>query len=135
MIHLDTSFVIDLMREQARQTPGPASAFLDRHSGEELVASVFVICELEAGAARATRPDRERARLRAVLQSLSVSYPDERFAPVYGDLRGRTHAGGHTVSVMDLLITAAAVVDGAPLVTGNRKHFAAIPDVRLLTYP
>ena len=36
---------------------------------------------------------------------------------------------------MDLLIATAAVVDGAELLTTNRKHFAVIPDLRLLAYP
>jgi predicted nucleic acid-binding protein len=96
--------------------------------------SVFVVCELEAGAARAARPDRERARLRTVMQTLSISYPDERFAPTYGDLLARVLAAGRTVAAMDLLIATAAVVDNVELVTGNRKHFAVIPEVRLLSY-
>jgi predicted nucleic acid-binding protein len=35
---------------------------------------------------------------------------------------------------MDLLIAAAAVVDGAPLVTGDRRHFERIPDLKLSDY-
>lgn len=134
MIHLDTSFVIDLMREQARQRPGRATAFLEAHAGDQLGASVFAICELEAGAARASRPDRERARLRTVVQTLSIAYPDERFAPIYGDLLRRVHASGHSVSVMDLLIATSTLADDAELVTAKQKHFAQIPDLRLLPY-
>jgi predicted nucleic acid-binding protein len=132
--HLDTSFLIDLMREQKRNKPGAATAFLESHPGEELGVSVFVVCELEAGAARAARPDRERARLRTIVQTLSIAHPDERFAPAYGDLLARVLGGGRTVAAMDLLIATAAVVDDAELVTGNRKHFSAIPDLRLLAY-
>jgi tRNA(fMet)-specific endonuclease VapC len=134
VIHVDTSFLIDLMREQARQKPGPAVRFLEEHAGDAIGASVFVVCELEAGAARAARPDSERAKLRTIVQALSVAYPDERFAPVYGDLLGRVLAAGRSVSAMDLLIATAAVVEGASLVTGNRKHFDVIPDLRVLTY-
>ena len=36
---------------------------------------------------------------------------------------------------MDLLIATAAVVDDAELLTANRKHFAGIPDLRLLACP
>ncbi len=135
MIHQDTSFVIDLLREQSRQRPGPATACIEAHGSDELGASVFVVCELEAGAARAARPDRERARLRTIVQALTVTYPDERFAPVYGDLLARILASGHAVSAMDLLIATAAVVDDAELLTVNRKRFAAIPDLRLSAYP
>lgn len=134
MIHVDTSFLIDLMREQGRQKPGRAVRFLEAHAAEPIGASVFVMCELEAGAARAAHPDSERAKLRIVSQALSLAYPDERFAPVYGDLLARLLAAGRSISVMDLLIATTAVVERAPLVTANRKHFDVIPDLRLLTY-
>lgn len=134
MIHLDTSFVIHLLREQARGRSGRATAFLERHAEAELSLSVFVVCELEAGAARAAHPDRERARLRTILQAVTVSYPDARFAPTYGDLLARILAAGRSVSTMDLLIATAAVVDGADLATLNRRHFEPIPGLRLSTY-
>ena len=39
--NLDSSFLIDLMREQ-RRAPGRARAWLDDHTGEPLGISVFV---------------------------------------------------------------------------------------------
>lgn len=134
MIHLDSSFLIDLMREQRRKRPGPASAWLEAHAGDELAASVFVMCELEAGAARADNPDRERARLRATLQAVAICYPDERFAPTYGDLLARVLSSGRTISAMDLLIGTVAVVEDAALLTANHSHFRTVPDLRLLSY-
>ncbi len=98
------------------------------------MASVFVVCELEAGAAGAARPDRERARVRSLLQALSVAYPDERFAPVYAETLARIQKTGRSISPMDLLIATSAVADDAELVTGNQKHFDAVSDLRLLTY-
>jgi len=122
MIHADSSYLIDLLREQARGKSGRASAFLEAHATDHLVASVFVVCELEAGAASASSTDREQARVRALLQVLTVVYPDERFAPIYGDVLVRLQGMGKTVKTMDLLIATSAVVDGAALVTANRKH-------------
>lgn len=134
VIHLDSSFLIDLLREQARGRTGAATAFLETHASDRLLASVFVVCELEAGAARASSPDAERARLRALMQPLMASYPDERFAPEYGDLLSTLRARGRTIDTMDLLIATAAVVDRAALVTANRKHFESIPGLNLLDY-
>jgi tRNA(fMet)-specific endonuclease VapC len=132
--HVDSSFLIDLLREHARQRPGPATGFLESHAGESLGASVFVACELEAGGGRAAHPDRERSRVRGLLQSLAIAYPDERFAATYGELFARIMARGHTVSQMDLLIATAAIVDGVPLLTANEKHFAVVPDLRVVSY-
>jgi predicted nucleic acid-binding protein len=131
---VDTSFLIDLMREQGRHKAGAATQFLADHARAQLGASVFVICELEAGAARAARPDRERARVRSLVQALTISYPDERFALIYGEMLARIQKIGRTVSPMDLLIATSAIVDDAEFVSANQKHFDAIPNLRLLTY-
>jgi predicted nucleic acid-binding protein len=134
VIHADSSYLIDLLREQARGKRGHATAFLEQHAADHLAASVFVVCELEAGAANATSTDREQARLRALIEVLTVVYPDERFAPVYGDALVKLQRTGKTVATMDLLIATAAVVDSAALVTANRRHFDMIPGLDVLGY-
>jgi tRNA(fMet)-specific endonuclease VapC len=134
VIHLDSSYLIDLLREQARGTTGRATSFLEKHASDHFVTSVFVVCELEAGAANAASPDREQARVRVLLQAINVLYPDERFAPAYGELLVTLYKAGKTPSTMDLLIATAAVVDGAPIATANRRHFADIPGLDLLSY-
>lgn len=134
VIHADSSFLIDLLREQGRKAEGPATAFLRDHADDQLIAPVFVVCELEAGAALAASPDREQARLRSLLQALHVVYPDERFAPAYADLLAKLRRSGKTVDTMDLLIGTAAAVDGAALVTRNRDHFTKIPGLQVLGY-
>jgi predicted nucleic acid-binding protein len=122
--------LIDLMGSSA----GSVQVRPWRGSDEAAGVAVFVACELEAGAARVGHADRERARLRTVLQTLAVSYPDERFAPVYGDLLDRVLSSGRSIATMDLLIGTSAVVDAADLVTANRKHFDPIPGLRVLSY-
>jgi predicted nucleic acid-binding protein len=134
VIHLDSSYVIDLLREQRRDAPGKATAFLEAHASDRLLASVFVACELEAGAANASSPDREQARVRGIFQGIDVVYPDERFAPVYGELLVGLQKTGETVAAMDLLIATAACADDVALVTSNRKHFEGIPGLDILGY-
>ena len=134
MIHTDSSYLIDLLREQARGKSGKASAFLEKHATDHLVASVFVVCELEAGAANASSTNREQARMRALFQALTVVYPDERFAPVYGDALIKLQRAGKSVDTMDLLIATSAVVDSAALVTANRRHFDVIPGLEVFGY-
>jgi predicted nucleic acid-binding protein len=41
---------------------------------------------------------------------------------------------GSTVAAMDLLIAAVAIVEGAGLVTANRRHFLEIPGLVVLDY-
>ncbi len=134
MTHLDTSFIVDLLREQARGTIGPARARLESLAGEPVAVSVFVACELEAGAARAHRPAQERERVRALWQAVGAAWPDARFAPKYGELLASVTARGLTMATMDLLIATQAVVEGAALVTRNRRHFEVISELTLVAY-
>jgi predicted nucleic acid-binding protein len=134
VIHLDTSLIVDLLREAARGTEGPASRFLASVQDEELGISVFVACELAAGAAMSTRPTREKRRVDQLCEALHTDYPDDRFPSAYGSLLSlleRTHG---RISTMDLLIATSALVAGASLVTRNAKDFSHVPGLDVLAY-
>lgn len=134
MIHVDTSFLVDLMREAARGESGPATRFLESRPEEVLGASVFVFCELAAGAELARDTVRERERVARLGESLEAVNPDATFAATYGRLLARMQRAGVQIGTMDLLIGTAALEGGAPLVTRNRKDFEKIPGLDVLTY-
>lgn len=135
MIHLDSSFLIDLLREQARERPGPALDAIEALDPNELLGvSVHVACELRAGAELARRPLAEHEALDHLLSGLLVAYPDHRFAPAYARLFAATARVKPAVASMDLLIATAALLDDAPLVTRNVKDFSRIPGLRIIEY-
>lgn len=134
MIHLDTSFLVDLLREGARGQHGPASKLLERLGDDELAASVFVMCELMGGAELSAHPQRERRNVERLFSSLRVDFPDERFAPTYGRLLGWQSRREGRIATMDLLIATSAVIAGASLVTRNAKDFSRVPDLEILPY-
>jgi len=134
VIHLDTSLLVDFLKETGRDAPGPATAFLQAVGEEELAISVHVACELAAGAERSKRPERERERVRRLCDQMTVAYPDERFPAVYARAFGWLEARGQRIATMDLLIASAALVDEAPLATRNARDFARVPGLRLLSY-
>lgn len=133
MIHLDTSFLIDLLREQVKGA-GPATSWLEAHAATPLAVSTFVECELEAGAADASHPTRERERVRQVLAAVTTAPPGERFAALYGSTLVEIQRRSKSVATMDLLIATTALESGAPLLTANRRHFEIVPDLTVLTY-
>jgi len=47
VIHLDTTFLEDVIRESRRDEQGPARRWLTRNPHETLGISVFVLCELQ----------------------------------------------------------------------------------------
>ena len=135
MIHLDSSFLIDLLRESAGERPGAAFDLIESLNPSEIMGvSVHVVCELRAGAELARRPTQEHEGLDQLLAGLLVVYPDDRFPLAYARLLAATTRGGRRVAAMDLLIATSATLDDAPLVTRNVKDFSRVPGLRLLPY-
>ncbi len=134
MIHLDTSFLVDLLREQTRGRSGPAMRWLEREASSELGVSLFVQCELEAGAAAAAQPARERERVRALLEAVAVIGPSEGFAARCGATLDQIRRASRSISTMDLLIATTALENGAPLLTANGRHFDVVPGLDVLSY-
>lgn len=135
MIHFDTSFLVDLLREERRAEGGPAHELLAGLASEEQAcASIHVVCELHVGIALSARPDDERRRVERLLSTLSVVVPDDTFPPTYARLLATLRARGAMLATMDLLIGTAAVCASSPLVTRNPGHFRRIPGLEVLTY-
>jgi tRNA(fMet)-specific endonuclease VapC len=135
VIHFDSSFVIDLHREIAKERPGDAFTFIESLDEMELLAvSVHVVSELRAGAELSRHPLREHELVDELIGGFAVSYPDDRFAPAYARLIAATSRNKQPVEAFDLLIATAALLDNAPLVTRNVKHFSRVPGLRVLPY-
>ena len=82
MIHFDTSFRVDVLRERRRGVSGPARQLLDRlPDDEEGCLSVYALCELLVGVALAPDPTRERERVQRLITAMSVVLPDEEQSP------------------------------------------------------
>jgi len=135
VIYFDTTFLIDLERELARERPGPAFAFLEDLDDQEILkVSVFTVAELRCGAELSRKPDKAHDAINDVLEGLLVSYPNDAFASRYAREAAATRRSGVPVPAIDLLIGTAALVDDAPLVTRNVKDFSRVPGLRVLSY-
>lgn len=134
MIHVDTSFLVDAIRETRRGVSGPARTWLASHSGEELAISVLVLAELLLGAALHAEPDVEKVRVQTIVGNLPIVPLDESIPPVFAGTAAALQRAGRTVSTMDLLIASAALANGAALLTRNVDHFRRIHGLSVLTY-
>jgi predicted nucleic acid-binding protein len=135
VIHVDTSFLVDLKREIARERPGPAFEVMESFDGNAVLGvSVFVVCELRAGAELFKQPEREHALLDELLDGFVVTYAEERFARTYARQVAILARSKKTVEAFDLLIASAALLDDAPLVTKNVKDFSRVPGLRVIGY-
>lgn len=130
---VDTTFCIDLMRE-AHQGRGRATATLDRLGDCLLFASVFVICELHAGARLSTHAQRELRSVERLAENLTIVYPDASFPVSYAELEVALRRKGTPIPTMDLLIGTTARMRGMPLLTRDAEHYRRIPGLVVETY-
>ncbi|MBU8912559.1 MAG: type II toxin-antitoxin system VapC family toxin [Spirochaetales bacterium] len=131
---VDTSFVVDLMRERHAGQSGPAIDLLRRHATVKLRMPVFVACELELGATRSRDSSTEQQRLSALTEFMEVVYPQPGFATIYGGMVATLLQIGFPVPVMDALIACTAIQHSEPLITRDREHFARIPGLVVEAY-
>ena len=131
---LDTSFLVDLLREKARGQHGPATTRLESLGEAELEVSVFVLCELLAGAELSRDPDREIARVTALAESYPVIYPDPAFPALFGKTLAAVTRNGTPVPTMDLLVAVTAKRLGVPVLTRDIEHFGQVPGLQTVSY-
>ncbi len=131
---LDTTFCIDLMREYHRKTRGPATRKLASLGTTPLYASLFVACELHAGARMASDPQRELRKIQWLMERLTLVVPDDTFAVAYGEAEATVRQNGQPVPTMDLLIGVTAKMQGLPILTRDPGHYGHIPGLVVETY-
>ena len=126
---LETTFLIDLDREERRGETGPATTFLEREPDARLYVPSAVAGELAGGPS-----SRDRDKWEAFLAPLFVLPPSPDICWQYGRIYRHLKDNGQLIGTNDLWIAATAVVHGMPLVTRNRDHFTRIPDLEVETY-
>ncbi len=131
---LDTCFLVDLIREKVRSQRGPAIQKLESLGESEVRISVFVLCELRAGAEMSSDPVRELARVAALAETYPVVYPDSTFPGLFGKTLAAMARSGIPVPMMDLMVAVTAKKFGMPVLTRDVEHFGKIPGLTVITY-
>ena len=135
MIQFDSSFLIDLKEEIAREAPGAAFELIESlDAGELLAVSVHTVAELRVGAELHRRQLQMHEIIDPLLAGFLTICPDPPYAPAYARLWFATNRARRTVPAMDLLIATAAIIEDASLVTRNVKDFSRIPGLRVVSY-
>jgi predicted nucleic acid-binding protein len=130
----DTSFCIDLLREQRRGQTGPAALKLESLGGKPLLISLFVLCELRAGAEMSSNPRREISSVVRLIEGFDIISPTPPFAVLYGEIVATLLRNGTPVPRMDVLLGVMAKSFGMPVLTRNVSHFAKIPGLVIEGY-
>ena len=131
---LDTSFLVDLLREGKRAQRGSATQKLESLAENEVMVSVFTLCELRAGAELSDDPRKERERVTQLVEPLPVIYPDSSFPVLYGEILADLTRRGTPIPAMDLLLGVLAKRFAVPVLTNDVQHFSKIPGLEIVTY-
>ena len=116
---LDTCFLIHLQREWVRKQHGPATRYLEHHSGVEFAVSVISMLEFLEGYGHPADAERFLSPFPQLPVTTEVARIGSR---IRRDLRQR----GEMIGDFDILIAATAIEAGRGLVTDNTRHFKRI---------
>jgi predicted nucleic acid-binding protein len=122
----DTSFWIDLFREQNYRQKGPATSFLARYRAHELSVSVVTWGELAVGVERSGDLEKLLWRVRIHFLPLQVAWYASR---IDRDLASK----GQRLGENDNWIAATALAYGLRLVT-NDEDFKRVPKLHRVSY-
>ena len=125
MVCLDTSFLVDLVRENPAAEK-KLQYYRDRN--EPLTTTAISAAELFEGA-YSTRGKRDLEQVRSILehmQLLDLSIP---VCERYGKLVNQLSSKGLLIGDLDVIIASASIVHRQILLTKNKRHFDRIPEL------
>lgn len=98
---------------------------------QDLAISVLSIGEIYDGLLR--RSETKKAQFANFLKCFKILDLDEQIAIEFGSLRNFLRGKNQVIGDIDTLIATTCLVHQATLVTSNRKHYARVPKLDLLT--
>jgi tRNA(fMet)-specific endonuclease VapC len=128
-------FDTDAISEVLRPKPSEMYiAWLRTIAVDEQLTTAITVGELYWGAHRSAARERHLRKIEEVLlPSLQILPFDAKAAKQFGELKALLEGEGTRLADADLQIASIALVEGHELVTGNLRHFARVPGLRINT--
>lgn len=120
---LDTDICIYLIKRKPIQVLERLKTFRPA----DVAVSAVTVAELQYGAYKSSRPERNQEALGEFLLPLEVVSFDESAAAHYGEIRTHLERQGNIIGAMDLLIAAHARSLALTLATNNIQQFQRVP--------
>lgn len=125
-MNLDTTVLIDLHREYRGKRDVGARDFFRCHAFTRFQVSVIALAEFMEGLHQ-----KEEAHF---LKALKIVPFEEVHALQAARLRRDLRKKGQLIGDFDILIAAAALQSGEPLVTANEDHFRRVEGLEVISY-
>ena len=126
MVCLDSDIMIDYLRDKEY-----AVRFVNNRlaAGSRLSTTVMSVCELFKGSDQCL--PKGRSEVDRFLGFFEIYDLDMRSCQLFRECHRTLSAKGQPIGDFDLLIACIAMAHGESLATGNEKHFARVPGLRL----
>src|SRR4051812_16004536 len=110
MALLDTTVLVDFIKETKRARPGPATQKVKElaQQGEDLRIAIFTVAELFVGVTKGTHTQRERQLVEQCIGRFVVLPFERTTAEIFGAIVGELEKQGQRISDMDALIASVA---------------------------
>lgn len=125
MVILDTSIIIDHLR-QSKKKKTILTGLVEKFSREELAISVVSIQELFEG--QSTKDTEKESDLLETISSLKIIPYTFEVAKLAGEVARDLD---RAIDMADAAIAASAIINGASLLTLNKKDFSKIKNLEL----
>jgi tRNA(fMet)-specific endonuclease VapC len=129
VVLVDTNIVSFLFRQDTRM-----ELYLPVLFNKEQAISFMVRAELYQWGEIHRWGIKQRANLEQTLTNYTQLPFQMGMCPLWGQLRAEARRKGLIISAEDAWIAATALYYDLPLVTHNRKDFAAVPDLQLISF-
>lgn len=127
---LDTSFLVDLMREDREALDALARIEEEYHN---LTTTVVNLLELFRGAYLSERREENSAKVLKIVETLDVIGFAWETYPIYGTLSATLKERGISVNEFDVVI-AALVLETDGIIVTRDQHFKSIPGLEVIGY-
>jgi tRNA(fMet)-specific endonuclease VapC len=124
---LDTNICIYIIN----QYPKNIIAKIDRMNHSEIKLSSITIAELEYGASKSKRRDKNREIMLEFASSFEIIPFDSKDTEIYGILRAELERRGERIGPYDMQLASQALSRDYIFVTNNIKEFQRIRELRI----
>lgn len=127
---IDTDWIIDHLNGIDAVTRR-----LDEFRPAGLAVSIVSLAELSEGVHYSRDPARSRAVLARFLAGVTVLPIDDEVCDIFGRERGKLRQQRRSIGDFDLLIAATCLRHDLTLCSNNRRHFAMVEELRIVSSP
>ena len=128
-IVVDTDVLSMIFRGDSRHV-----LYLPHLQNKRAVVSFQTVAELYLWARSRNWGSRRRALLDRDLTHFTIQYADDPLCSLWAQVRDSSSRIGHTIGVADAWQAATALYHDVPLLTHNRRDFARVPGLTVISH-